>query len=62
MRMISTTVFSDGPGGGNPAPVFLDADTMTPEEMQKAAAELNFEAAAELRDKMLELRKYLRDD
>ncbi len=31
-------------------------------QMQKAAAELNFEAAAELRDKMLELRKYLRDD
>lgn len=42
--MISTTVFSDGPGGGNPAPVFLDADTMTPEEMQKAAAELGQEA------------------
>ena len=42
--MISTTVFSDGPGGGNPAPVFLEADTMTPEEMQKAAAELGQEA------------------
>ena len=42
--MISTTVFSDGPGGGNPAPVFLDADTMTQEEMQKAAAELGQEA------------------
>ena len=44
MRMISTTVFSDGPGGGNPAPVFLDADSMTSEEMQKAAAELGQEA------------------
>jgi excinuclease ABC subunit B len=27
-------------------------------EMEKAAADLNFEAAAELRDKMLELKKY----
>ena len=30
-------------------------------QMQKAAAELNFEAAAELRDKMLELKKLLGD-
>ena len=30
-------------------------------KMQKAAADLNFEAAAELRDKMLELRKQLND-
>ena len=30
-------------------------------QMQKAAAELNFEAAAELRDKMLELKRYLQD-
>ena len=29
--------------------------------MQKAAADLNFEAAAELRDKMLELKKQLND-
>ena len=29
--------------------------------MQTAAAELNFEAAAELRDKMVELKKNLRD-
>jgi excinuclease ABC subunit B len=28
-------------------------------EMEKAAAELNFEAAAELRDKMMEIRKLL---
>ena len=28
-------------------------------KMKKAAAELNFEAAAELRDKMLHLKKYL---
>jgi len=30
-------------------------------KMQKAAAELNFEAAAELRDKMLELKKKLQE-
>jgi excinuclease ABC subunit B len=30
-------------------------------KMQKAAADLNFEAAAELRDKMVELKKYLQD-
>ena len=27
-------------------------------KMRKAAADLNFEAAAELRDRMIELRKY----
>ena len=30
-------------------------------QMRKAAAELNFEAAAELRDKMTELKKQLLD-
>ena len=30
-------------------------------KMKKAAAELNFEAAAELRDKMVELKKKLQD-
>ncbi len=30
-------------------------------KMEKAAADLNFEAAAELRDKMLELKKYNHD-
>ena len=30
-------------------------------KMKKAAAELNFEAAAELRDKMIHLKKYLQD-
>ena len=30
-------------------------------QMQKAAADLNFEAAAELRDRMLELKKYMDD-
>jgi excinuclease ABC subunit B len=28
-------------------------------EMEKAAAELNFEAAAELRDKMMEIKKWM---
>lgn len=30
-------------------------------EMEKAAAELNFEAAAELRDKMLEIKKLMKE-
>ena len=30
-------------------------------KMKKAAAELNFEAAAELRDKLIELKKMLHD-
>ena len=30
-------------------------------QMRKAAAELNFEAAAELRDRMLELKKHLQE-
>ena len=30
-------------------------------KMKKAAAELNFEAAAEYRDKLIELKNYLRD-
>ncbi len=33
----------------------------TEKAMRKAAAELNFEAAAELRDKMVELKKYLQE-
>ena len=36
----------------------LIADVQT--KMQKAAADLNFEAAAELRDKMIELKAKLR--
>ena len=44
MNLIHTTVFSDGPGGGNPAPVFLEADSMTAGEMQQAAANLCQEA------------------
>ena len=44
MKTIFTTVFSDGPGGGNPAPVFVEADMMTEQEMQKAAADLGQES------------------
>ena len=33
----------------------------TEKQMRKAAAELNFEVAAELRDKMAELKKYLNE-
>ena len=49
-----------------------DPESMSPKElekliqdvtkqMKKAAAELNFEAAAELRDKMVELKKLLKE-
>lgn len=44
MKTVFTTVFSDGPGGGNPAPVFPEADAMTEQEMQKAAADLGQES------------------
>ncbi len=39
----------------------LKVITKVKKQMQKAATELNFEAAAELRDQMLELEKHLRD-
>ena len=38
-------VFAAGPGGGNPAPITLDADTMTAKEMQAVAAAYGHEAA-----------------
>ena len=60
MKTIFTTVFSDGPGGGNPAPVFVEADMMTEQEMQKAAADLDFAEAARLRDEMWALQEYLK--
>ncbi len=65
MKLIHTTVFSDGPGGGNPAPVFLGADSMTGEEMQKAAADLGQEAVFVLKpsrpDCALRLRYFVPD-
>jgi len=39
------TVFADGPGGGNPAPITLDAENMTGEEMRALAAFYGHEAA-----------------
>jgi hypothetical protein len=38
-------VFADGPGGGNPAPVILNAETMSGEEMRAVAASYGHEAA-----------------
>jgi trans-2,3-dihydro-3-hydroxyanthranilate isomerase len=35
--------FADGPGGGNPAPIVTDADHLSTEEMQRAAAGFGFE-------------------
>ena len=45
-------------------PVFsgmIETMRVIPENMRKAAADLNFEAAMELRDKMTELKKMLND-
>jgi PhzF family phenazine biosynthesis protein len=39
------TVFADGPGGGNPAPLVLNADAMSGEEMRAVAASYGHEAA-----------------
>ncbi len=37
--------FADGPGGGNPAPIVADADHLSAEQMQQAAADFGFETA-----------------
>lgn len=37
-------VFADGPGGGNPAPIVLDAEGMTEAEMRGVAAETRLES------------------
>lgn len=37
-------VFADGPGGGNPAPIVLDAEGMTEAEMRGVAAETGLES------------------
>ena len=39
------SVFTAGPGGGNPAPVVLNAETMTGEEMRAVAGAYGHEAA-----------------
>lgn len=38
-------VFPDGPGGGNPAPIVLDADPMSDEEMREVARTHGHESA-----------------
>lgn len=37
-RVVWTSVFPDGPGGGNPCPVVLDADHLSDDDLQAAAA------------------------
>jgi PhzF family phenazine biosynthesis protein len=49
VNAVWTTVFPDGLGGGNPCPVAFDADALSDEEMQAAAAEFGFETAFVLR-------------
>lgn len=39
------TVFADGPGGGNPAPIVVDADGWSDEQMQAVAARSGHESA-----------------
>jgi PhzF family phenazine biosynthesis protein len=39
------TVFADGPGGGNPAPIVVDADGWTDEQMQAVATRSGHESA-----------------
>ena len=43
IRFVS--VFADGPGGGNPAPIVLNAQAMTGEEMRAVAGAYRHEAA-----------------
>jgi trans-2,3-dihydro-3-hydroxyanthranilate isomerase len=40
-----TTVFADGPGGGNPCPVVFDADDWPTERMQSTARDFGHETA-----------------
>jgi trans-2,3-dihydro-3-hydroxyanthranilate isomerase len=43
--VVWTSVFADGPGGGNPCPVVLDADGLMDDELQAQAAEFGAETA-----------------
>ena len=51
------TVFGTRPEAIKMAPLVKELE----KKMKKAAAELNFEAAAELRDKLIELKKMLHE-
>ena len=44
-QTIHTVVFQAEPGGGNPCPVTLDADTLTTEQMQQMTKEFGQESA-----------------
>lgn len=41
---VRTSVFADGPNGGNPCPVVLDANSLTAEQMRSLAATWNQES------------------
>lgn len=45
--------FSDGPGGGNPVPIVLNADGLSDEEMQRATAGFGFETAFVLKPRSM---------
>lgn len=44
-RVYRVVVFAAGPGGGNPAPIVLDAETMSGEEMRAVAGSHGHESA-----------------
>ncbi|MHA7281509.1 PhzF family phenazine biosynthesis protein [Arthrobacter sp. TMS2-4] len=46
MEILRYAAFTDRPDGGNPAGVVLDADGLTPEEMQAIAADLGYAESA----------------
>ncbi len=45
-KVIEVFAFSSPDGGGNPAGIYLDADEMTPEQMQKVATQAGFSETA----------------
>ena len=47
------------PGGASPTVSYTHLDVYKRQEMKHAAMELQFERAAELRDKILELKKLM---
>jgi trans-2,3-dihydro-3-hydroxyanthranilate isomerase len=42
-QVVWTSVFADGPGGGNPCPVVFGAEGWTPEQMQRRAGQFGAE-------------------
>jgi trans-2,3-dihydro-3-hydroxyanthranilate isomerase len=45
VNVVHTTVFADGPGGGNPCPVVFDAEDWDTERMRRTAEEFGHETA-----------------